>query len=158
MSSSTSLVCLYWVSTQAFRQRFEWALGLPTPLIFKVLVLRTMPPKGRRSKALVKGSSSRTPKSVRDENLPINPPIQTPNIPKALVKTSIDGIHFNAFPKKSCRDLYTKVYRQRSFILERQLHLELFLNIPIPTLFAELGWLHWDCICSHCPYVLFEYY
>ena len=117
-----------------------------------------MPPKGRRSKALVKGSSSRTPKSVRDENLPINPPIQTPNIPKAPTKTSIDGIHFNAFPKKSCRDLYTKVYRQRSFILERQLHLELFLNIPIPTLFAELGWLHWDCICSHCPYVLFEYY
>ena len=46
----------------------------------------------------------------------------------------------------------------RSFIIERQLHLELFLNRPIPTLFAELGWLHWDCVCSHCPYVLFEYY
>ncbi|KAJ9682437.1 hypothetical protein PVL29_018368 [Vitis rotundifolia] len=100
-----------------------------------------MPPKGRGSKALVKGSSSRTPKGARDENLPINPPIQTLSIPKAPTKTSIDGIPFNAFPKKFYRDLYTKVYSQRSLVLERQLHLESFLDTPIPALFAELGWL-----------------
>ncbi|RVW68348.1 hypothetical protein CK203_064542 [Vitis vinifera] len=64
-----------------------------------------------------------------------------PSIPKAPAKTSIDGIPFNAFPAKFCRDQYTKVYRQRSLVLERQLHLESFLDTPIPDLFVELGWL-----------------
>ncbi|KAL6348247.1 hypothetical protein AAG906_005539 [Vitis piasezkii] len=91
-----------------------------------------MPPKGRRSKAPVQGSSSRTSKGARDENLPIIPSIQPPSIPKAPAKTSIDGIPFNAFPAKLCRDQYTKVYRQRSLVLERQLHLESFLDTPIP--------------------------
>ncbi|RVX07498.1 hypothetical protein CK203_025266 [Vitis vinifera] len=100
-----------------------------------------MPPKGCRSKAHVKGSSSRTSKGARDENLPIIPSIQPPSIPKALAKTSIDGIPFNAFPAKFCRDQYTKVYHQRSLVLERQLHLEYFLGTPIPDLFVELGWL-----------------
>ncbi|KAJ9705777.1 hypothetical protein PVL29_003736 [Vitis rotundifolia] len=100
-----------------------------------------MPPKGCRSKAPVKGSSSKTSKSARDENLPINPPIQPLCILKAPAKTSIDGIPFNAFPAKFCRDLYTKVFCQRSLFLERKLHLESFLNTPIPALFLELGWL-----------------
>ena len=100
-----------------------------------------MPPKCRRSKAPVKGSSSRTSKGARDENLPIIPSIQPPSIPKAPTKTSIDGIPFNAFPTKFRRDQYTKVYRQRSLFLERQLHLKNFLNTPIPNLFVELGWL-----------------
>ncbi|KAJ9673019.1 hypothetical protein PVL29_026341 [Vitis rotundifolia] len=69
-----------------------------------------MPPKGRRSKAPVKGSSSKTSKRARNENLPINPPVQPPCIPKAPAKTSIDGIHFNAFLAKFCKDLYTKVF------------------------------------------------
>ncbi|RVX07780.1 hypothetical protein CK203_021864 [Vitis vinifera] len=64
-----------------------------------------------------------------------------PSIPKAPTKTSIDGIHFNAFPAKFCRDQYTKVYRKRSLVLERQLHLESFLDTPIPDLFVELGWI-----------------
>ena len=100
-----------------------------------------MPPKCRRSKAPVKGSSSRTSKGARDENLPIIPSIQPPSIPKAPTKTSIDGIPFNAFPTKFRRDQYTKVYRQRSLFLERQLHLKNFLDTPIPNLFVELGWL-----------------
>ncbi|RVW15001.1 Copia protein [Vitis vinifera] len=52
------------------------------------------------SKAPVKGSSSRTSKGARDENLSIIPSIQPPSIPKAPAKTSIDGIPFNAFPAK----------------------------------------------------------
>ena len=103
--------------------------------------LGNMPPKGRRSKAPVKGSSSRTSKGARDENLSIIPSIQPLSIPKAPAKASIDGIPFNAFPTKFCRDQYTKVYRQRSLVLERQLHLESFLDTPIPDLFVELGWL-----------------
>ena len=103
--------------------------------------LGNMPPKGRKSKAPVKGSSSRTSKGARDENLPIIPSIQPLSIPKAPVKTSIDGIPFNAFLAKFCRDQYIKVYRQRSLVLERQLHLESFLDTPIPDLFVELGWL-----------------
>ena len=79
--------------------------------LFYVFLHRTMPLKGRGSKAPIKGSSSKTPKGVRDENLPINPPIQHPSILKAPVKTSIDGIHFNAFLAKFCRRMYTKVYR-----------------------------------------------
>ncbi|KAJ9682773.1 hypothetical protein PVL29_018655 [Vitis rotundifolia] len=100
-----------------------------------------MPSKGRRSKAPVKGSSSKTSKSARDENLPINPLVQPLCILKAPAKTSIDGIPFNAFPAKFCRDLYTKVFRQGSLVLERKLHLESFLDTPIPALFVELGWL-----------------
>ncbi|KAJ9692819.1 hypothetical protein PVL29_011757 [Vitis rotundifolia] len=100
-----------------------------------------MPLKGRGSKAPVKSSSSRTSKGARDENLPINPPVQPPCILKAPVKTSIDGIPFNAFPKKFCRDPYTKVFHQRSLVLEKKLHLESFLDTPIPTLFVKLGWL-----------------
>ncbi|RVW61650.1 Copia protein [Vitis vinifera] len=42
---------------------------------------------------------------------------------------------------RAYRDQYTKVYRQRSLVLERQLHLESFLDTPIPDLFVELGWL-----------------
>ena len=103
--------------------------------------LGNMPPKCRKSKAPVKGSSSRTSKGARDENLSIIPSIQPPSIPKAPAKTSIDGIPFNAFPAKLCRDQYTKVYRQRSLVLERQLHLESFLDTPIPDLFVELGWI-----------------
>ena len=103
--------------------------------------LGNMPPKGRRSKAPVKGSSSRTSEGARDENLPIIPSIQPPSIPKAPTKTSIGWIPFNAFPTKFCRDQYTKVYRQRSLVLERQLHLESFLDTPIPDPFVELGWL-----------------
>lgn len=98
-----------------------------------------MPPKGRGSKVHVKGLSSRTPKSARDENLPINPSVQPPSIPQAPAKTSIDGIAFNVFSTKFCRDLYTKDYHQRPIVLERQLHLESFLNTSIPTLFVELG-------------------
>ena len=108
---------------------------------FFVFLLRTMPPKGRGSKVLIQGSSSETPKSARDENLPINPSVQPPSIPKAPVKTSIDEIAFNAFSTKFCRNLYTKDYHQRSIVLERQLHLESFLNTSIPVLFVELGWL-----------------
>ena len=52
------------------------------------------------------------------ENLPINLPIQTPSIPKALAKTSIDKIPFNAFPTKFYKDLYTKVYHQRFLVFE----------------------------------------
>ncbi|KAJ9693603.1 hypothetical protein PVL29_009523 [Vitis rotundifolia] len=78
-----------------------------------------MPPKGRGSKAPVKWSSFRTLKGARDKNLPINPLVQPPRIPKAPAKTSIDGIPFNAFPAKFCRDLYTKDYHQRSLVLER---------------------------------------
>ena len=103
--------------------------------------LGNMPPKGRKSKAPVKGSSSRTSKGARDENLPIIPSIQPPSIPKAPAKTSIDGIPFNAFLAKFYRDEYTKVYHQRSLVLERLLHLESFLDTPIPDLFVELGWL-----------------
>ncbi|KAL6320079.1 hypothetical protein AAG906_004478 [Vitis piasezkii] len=73
-----------------------------------------MPLKGRGSKALVKGSFSRTPKGARNENLPINPPVQHPSIPKAPVKASIDGIPFNAFSTKLDRDLYTKSYLKSS--------------------------------------------
>ncbi|RVW45730.1 hypothetical protein CK203_095008 [Vitis vinifera] len=50
-----------------------------------------MPPKGRRSKAHVKGSSSRTSKGARDENLPIVPSIQPPSIPKAPAKLPLMG-------------------------------------------------------------------
>ncbi|KAJ9702927.1 hypothetical protein PVL29_004600 [Vitis rotundifolia] len=100
-----------------------------------------MPLKGCGSKVPVKGSSSRTSKGARDENLPINPPVQPPSILKAPAKTSIDGIPFNTFLTKFCRDLYTKVFCQRSLILKRKLHLESFLGTPIPTLFVELGWL-----------------
>ncbi|RVW89598.1 hypothetical protein CK203_036446 [Vitis vinifera] len=110
-------------------------------LVCTVDYLGNMPPKCRRSKAPVKGSSSRTSKGARDENLSIIPSIQPPSIPKAPAKTSIDGIPFNAFPAKFCRDQYTKVYRQRSLVLERKLHLESFLDTPIPDLFVELGWL-----------------
>ena len=80
-----------------------------------------------------------TSKGARDENLPINPPVQPPSIPKASAKTFIDGIHCNVFLKNFGRDLYTKVYRQRSLVLERQLHLESFLDTPIPSLFVKLG-------------------
>ncbi|KAJ9671091.1 hypothetical protein PVL29_027200 [Vitis rotundifolia] len=100
-----------------------------------------MPPKGCRNKAPVKGSSSKTSKSARDENLPINPSVQPLCILKAPAKTFIDGIPFNAFPTKFCRDLYTKVFRQRFLVLKRKLHLESFLNTPIPVLFVGLGWL-----------------
>ena len=82
-----------------------------------------------------------TSKGAWNDNLPINPPVQPPSIPKASAKTSIDGIHCNVFLKKFCRDLYTKVYRQRSLVLERKLHLESFFDTPIPSLFGELGWL-----------------
>ena len=116
-------------------------LDLPTLLVFRARVFRTMPLKVHGRKAPVKGSSSKTLKSARDENLPINPPIQTPSILKALAKTSIDGIPFNAFLIKFCRDLYTKVYYERSLVLKRQLHLESFLDTPILALFVELGWL-----------------
>ena len=100
---------------------FEWIvlyLILFQSLVawFFVFLLRTMPPKGRGSKAPIKGSFFRTSKGARDENLPINPPVQPSSIPKAPGKTSIDGIPFNAFPKKFYRDLYTKDYRQRSLI------------------------------------------
>ena len=122
-------------------QVFEWALGLPTLLIFRVCVFRTMPPKSHGSKAPIKESSSKIPKGARDENLPINPPIQPPSIPKAPAKTFIDGIPFNVFQAKFCRDQYTKVYPQRSLVIERQLHLDFFLNIPILELFVKLGWL-----------------
>ena len=77
-----------------------------------------MPLKSHVRKALVKGSSFRTPKGARHENLPINPPIQTLSIPKAPTKTSIDEIPFNDFPKKFYKDLYTKVYHQRFLVLE----------------------------------------
>ena len=78
--------------------------------LFYVFLHRTMPLKGRGSKAPIKGSSSKTPKGVRDENLPINPPIQPPSIPRAPTKASIYRIPFNAFPTKFCRDQYIKVY------------------------------------------------
>ncbi|KAL6314358.1 hypothetical protein AAG906_021187 [Vitis piasezkii] len=73
-----------------------------------------MPLKGRGSKAPIKGSSSRTPKGTWNENLPINPPIQTPSIPKTPAKTFIDGIPFNAFLEKFYRNLYTKSYLKSS--------------------------------------------
>ena len=50
--------------------------------------------------------------------MPINPPIQTPTIPKAPAKATIDGIPFNAFPTKICKDSYANVYRHRSLVLE----------------------------------------
>ncbi|KAJ9682570.1 hypothetical protein PVL29_018484 [Vitis rotundifolia] len=100
-----------------------------------------MPSKNRGRKALAKGSSSKTLKAARDKNLAINPPIQTPSIPKTLAKTFTDGIPFNAFLSKFCKDLYTKVYCERSLVLERQLHLESFLDTPILVLFVKLGWL-----------------
>ncbi|KAJ9701071.1 hypothetical protein PVL29_006429 [Vitis rotundifolia] len=81
-----------------------------------------MPPKGRGSKAIVQGSSSRTSKG-------------------AHAKTSINGIIFNIFLKKFCRDLYIKVFHQRSLVLEKKLYLEYFLDTTIPALFVELGWL-----------------
>ncbi|KAJ9692515.1 hypothetical protein PVL29_011529 [Vitis rotundifolia] len=87
-----------------------------------------MPPKGHKRKALIKGSSSKTSKGARDENLSLIPHVQTPSIPKAPAKTSIDGIPFNAFPAKFFRDQYTKIYQS-------------FLDTPIPQLFVELGWL-----------------
>lgn len=100
-----------------------------------------MPPKGRGSKAPIKGSFSRTLKGARNENLPINPLVQPPSIPKAPAKASIDGIPFNAFSTKLDRDLYTKVYHHMSLVLKRHLHLDSFNDTPIPTLFAELDWL-----------------
>ena len=115
--------------------------GLPVILVFRVRVFKTMPLKGHGSKAPIKGSSSKTLKGTRNENLPINPPIQTPSIPKTPAKTFIDGIHFNTFSEKFHRNLYIKVYHQRFFFLERQLHLESFLDTPIPIMFVELGWL-----------------
>lgn len=57
------------------------------------------------------------------------------------MKASIDGIPFNAFPAKFCRDLYTKVYHHKSFVLERQIHLDSFKDTQIPALFEELDWL-----------------
>ena len=70
---------------------FEWVvlyLILFQSLVawFFIFLLRTMPPKGPRSKALIKGSFSRTSKGARDENLPINPPVQPPSIPKGSCK------------------------------------------------------------------------
>lgn len=82
--------------------------------------------KCRRSKTPIKGSSFRTKNGDRDENLPINPPIQTLSILRALMKASIDRISFNVFPAKFCKDLYTKVYHHKSFVLERQIHLDSF--------------------------------
>lgn len=44
--------------------------------------------------------------------------------------------------KQSSRDIYTKVYRHRSLVLERQLnHLDSFKDTPIPALFVELDWI-----------------
>lgn len=57
------------------------------------------------------------------------------------MKASIDGIPFNAFPVKFCRDLYTKVYHHKSFVLERQIHLDSFKDTQIPAFFEELDWL-----------------
>lgn len=57
------------------------------------------------------------------------------------MKASIDGIPFNAFLTKFCRDLYTKVYRHKSFVLERQIHLDSFKDTQIPALFEELDWI-----------------
>ncbi|RVW78530.1 hypothetical protein CK203_049772 [Vitis vinifera] len=65
-----------------------------------------MPPKGRGNKAPVKGSSSRTSKGSRYKNLPINPSVQPPSIPKAPIKTSIDGI-LAMFSQKSSVETYT---------------------------------------------------
>lgn len=48
-----------------------------------------MPPKCHGSKAPIKGSRFRFRNGDHDENLLINPPIQPPNIPKALVKASM---------------------------------------------------------------------
>ena len=132
---------------------FEWIvlyliLFQSLVLWFFVFLLRTMPPKGCGSKTLVKGLSSKTPKSARDENLLINPPVQPPSIPKALAKTSIDGNPFNAFPVKFCSDLYTKDYRQRSLVLERtsskiiSRHTN-FYNV-CRTRLASSSKLHWD--------------
>lgn len=86
-------------------------LDLPTLLVFRACVFRTMPLKVHGRKAPVKGSSSKTLKGALDKNLPINLPIQTSSIPKASVKTFIDGIPFNAFLVKFYKDLYSKVYR-----------------------------------------------
>ena len=44
--------------------------------------------------------------------------------------------------EKLCRDLYTKVYHQRSLVVNKRLHLKSFLDTPIPALFVELGWIH----------------
>ena len=57
-------IVLYLILFQSF-----WLLGS------LYCLLRTMPPTGRKSKAPVKGSSSRTLKGARDENLPINPAV-----------------------------------------------------------------------------------
>lgn len=71
----------------------------------------------------------------------INPPIQTPTIPRAPTKATIDGIPFNAFPTKICRYSYTNVYRYKSLVLEQQLHLDSFKDTQILVLFEELEWI-----------------
>ena len=114
--------------------------------VFEWVVWELCLQKVVEAKPLSKRSSSRTSKGAWDENLPINPPIQPPSIPKAPAKTFIDGIPFNVFQAKFCRDQYTKVYPQRSLVIERQLYLDFFLNIPILDLFVKLGWLSLETI------------
>lgn len=93
--------------------------------------------------------------------MPINPPIQTPTIPKAPAKATIDGIPFNAFPTKICKDSYANVYRHRSLVLEQQLHLDSFKdtnsNFVYRTLMDPSSRIHQDCLSSYCPSIRFKY-
>ena len=57
------------------------------------------------------------------------------------MKATIDGIPFSVLPAKICRDSYTKLYQHMSLVLKRQLHLDLFKDIPIPKLFVEFDWI-----------------
>ena len=57
----------------------------------------------------------------------------TPTIPRALEKKNVDSSSFNAFLARSCREMYTNIYQNRSFgIIE---------DIPILELFAQLDWI-----------------
>lgn len=93
--------------------------------VLKDLSSWSMLPKHHGGKAPLSKPSSRSHNGGQDENVP-NDPLPTFTIPKGLTKSSIDSIPFFILPSKICRDRYTKFYRYRSVVLERQLHLDSF--------------------------------
>ena len=71
------------------------------------------------SKAPIRKSNSKSHNKDQDGNVPIDPLLLTPTIPRALEKKkkkkTIDSISSNVFIARSCREMYTNVYQNRSF-------------------------------------------
>ena len=95
-------------------------------------------------------SQALSPIINQDENVPIDPLLLTSTIPRALEKKkkkTIDSISFNVFLARSCREMYTNVYQNRSFGI---IWGHSSSRIVCTTWFG--------CMCYDCPFVLFKYH